>query len=304
MKLAINGFGRIGRALFVLAKQRGFKIVYVNDLMSYEQANYLLKYDSIYGNSEIDLNGIIYTKISDNTKLNFKKADIILEATGVFTLYSQNKHYNKKVIISSPSKDIKKPTIYSIHNNFKSNIISASSCTTNAIAPVLSLLQTQINIKKVSITIAHAYTSGQSLLDGQKKNDLRVARSASVNIIPLLSSVSSELSKLYPHISFGAVNVRVPSQSGMFLFVLLEVDKIKDKESLQQFITQQNSSIVKYETEHMFSSLAKDFTQSAVIHEFKILDETLISLSIMQDNERGYASRVIDLATSFTKHIQ
>lgn len=301
MKIAINGFGRIGRSLFVLAKEYGYEIIYVNDLLSYEQANYLLKYDSIYGNSNLNLDNVIYTTIQDNKNLDFNQADIILEATGVFTLYCENEHYNKKVIICSPSKDILKSNIFGVNENFTSNIISSSSCTATAIAPIIHLLEKEVTIKKVNITVVHSYTSGQSLLDGAKKNDKRVARSATTNIIPLLSSVAGELKKNYPNIDFAGVNIRVPVAIGMFLYLTIEVDKIEDKHKLEQLVKSQDNDIIFYSNEPLFSSRAKDIAQSCIINEFTISDDTLLAFTLMQDNERAYARRVLDLVEIFTK---
>jgi glyceraldehyde 3-phosphate dehydrogenase len=290
MKIAINGFGRIGRSIFKLAKKSGFEVVAINDIMDIQTAEYLLQNDSVYGNCKYDLSGAYYTSFQDNTKLNFNKADVVFECTGLYPYKKQNQHYkSKKVILSYPANDI--PTvIYGINSN-NEQIISASSCTANAVAPVLKSLES-FDLNSCSISVIHSYTSEQSLLDGQYKNDVRSARGAGANIIPLQSSVASELSKIYPNINFSGVNIRVPAINGMILSVNINFNKKINLDEVKTKLKQDKNIL--FSNNNLVSSDFKYINKSCIVDENMVLvEDNFLNLNIFQDNEKAYVANLI-----------
>src|SRR6185369_10709093 len=183
IRVAINGFGRIGRAFFKVAKEnKEIEIVAVNDLGSIDTMNYLLKYDSVYGVSNLSLEGVKYISEKEPTKLPWKdlNIDVVVESTGLFTATDKAKvHLDagaKRVVISAPIKDDDSPTVLMAMNEDKlktCQISSNASCTTNASSPLLAILDETIGVEKALLNTVHAYTASQSLVDGPSKKDVR-----------------------------------------------------------------------------------------------------------------------------------
>src|SRR5574340_1044612 len=203
-RIAINGFGRIGRAsLKVIMETPGLEIAAINELMSIENAAYLLKYDSVYGiyDKEISFSGnilkvdnsdILYLSERDPVSLPWKEhsIDIVIESTGVFTKKEDaEKHIHagaKTVIISAPAKS--KDTTTVVHGvnskDGRTSIFSCASCTTNSIAPIMEILDRRLGIKKGILNTVHAYTASQGLVDAPSKKKLRMGRAAALNLVP------------------------------------------------------------------------------------------------------------------------
>ncbi|WP_431241709.1 glyceraldehyde 3-phosphate dehydrogenase NAD-binding domain-containing protein [Flavobacterium sp. P21] len=201
-KIAINGFGRIGRSsLKVILDTPDLELVGINDLMSIENAVYLLKYDSIYGKYDkkvtfegdyilIDNHRIKYTSKKDPSELPWKElwVDVAIESTGLFTNKADaEKHLiagAKFVVISGPTKDT--PTIVHGVNTKegKVSIFSCASCTTNNISPLIEILGRRIGIKKAILNTTHAYTASQTLMDAPSKREPRMGRTAGINLAP------------------------------------------------------------------------------------------------------------------------
>lgn len=286
------------------------EVIAINDVMPIEMAVYLFKYDSVYGVYAKDVSydknilivgnkRIVYSAFLDNTQNDFSKADIILECSGHYRSLLQNTHYGKKVIISAPTKDNTKTFIYGVNHHEYNNesIISASSCTANATAPVIGLLEKSYGVLQGSITVIHGYTSDQSLLDGQNKAEGRRGRASDINMLPLRSSVASEVQSLYPHIPLAGINVRVPVDNAMMLVLNLALKESICDNALDTLLQKAQSSILCYERTPLVSGDIKNYRHSAVIDASQCyVNGSLVAISLFQDNERAYASRLLDLA--------
>ena len=201
-RVAINGFGRIGRAAFkIMMDTPGLEIVAINDLMSIENAAYLLRYDSIYGKYQYAVNvdegylhirerKVLFISEESQEKLPWEelKIDIVVESTGHFTMLEEaEKHIYagaKYVVISGPTRSKGIPTVVHGVNteDGKTSIFSCASCTTNNVSPILEILNRRIGIKKAILNTVHSYTASQSLVDGPSKREFRMGRAAALNL--------------------------------------------------------------------------------------------------------------------------
>ncbi len=324
-KIAINGFGRIGRAVFkiLLEKYPSFKVVAVNDLTDNKTLEHLLKYDTVYGTFPYSVKSgknyltvkgkkILSLTEKDPENLPWKKlgVDVVLECTGIFrTKELAQKHLKagaKKVIISAPAKDKKIPT-YVIGVNHKKikkkeKIISNASCTTNCIAPITKIINEKLGIKKVMMSTIHAYTAGQNLVDGPKK-DLRRARAAAENIVPTTTGAALATTLTVPGLQgkFDGISIRVPVpvvSLADFVFLL------KKKTTLEKvnriFIQAEKTSlkgIIKTTKDPLVSSDFIGSAYSAIIDLpfTKIVDGNFLKIVAWYDNEWGYSNRLADL---------
>src|SRR3989344_3604868 len=183
IRVAINGFGRIGRAFFKLAKNnKDIEVVAINDLGSKESMEYLLKYDTVYGMSDFNLDGVEYISEKEAPNLPWKRMeiDVVVESTGLFTSTEKAQAHieagAKRVVITAPIKDDTSPTVLVSLNEEKlktCQISSNASCTTNAGSPLMAILDETLGIEKALLNTVHAYTASQSLVDGPSKEDLR-----------------------------------------------------------------------------------------------------------------------------------
>lgn len=246
MKVAINGFGRIGRLVFKAAQNTDIEFVGINDLTDAKTLAHLLKYDSVHGKfpgdvsadgNNLVVNGkaIPITAERDPAKLPWKElgVDIVLECTGIFRTKEQAMaHINagaKKVLISAPAKGHDGTFIPGINCNQydkeKHDVISIGSCTTNCLAPVVKVLMDNFGIEKGFMTTIHAYTNDQVILDGPHK-DLRRARSAALSMIPTTTGAAKAISEVIPEMKGRmdgcAIRVPTPDASMVDLAVMLE----------------------------------------------------------------------------------
>ena len=235
VKIGINGLGRIGRMVvraIIENKYKNIEIKHINNRSSSEVSASLLKYDSVHGQfkskvnfnkNNIILNGkkITFTQETDIKKINWKKnnIDIVLECTGKFNskdkLLPHLRNGAKKVIVSAPCKNSDKTIVYGVNENMitkKDKIISAASCTTNCLAPVVKTLNDKFEIEKGFMTTIHAFTSDQRILDNSHK-DPRRARSASQSIVPTSTGASKAIGEIIPSLKgkLGGVAMRVPT---------------------------------------------------------------------------------------------
>ncbi|MCS7183966.1 MAG: type I glyceraldehyde-3-phosphate dehydrogenase, partial [Patescibacteria group bacterium] len=239
MRIAINGFGRIGRIFFRQAfGKNNFEIVAINDLSDNENLAYLLKYDTIYGRYNrsveirenkliVDEKEILILKESDPNKLPWKdlNIDLVVEATGIFTEFEKAKAHllagAKRVVITAPTKDEKTihftpgleylGKIYSLGE--EGLITSNASCTTNSVNPVIAILNKRIGVKKAILTTIHAYTNTQSIVDSiVKGHDFRRGRAGAQNIIPSTTGAAEATTRIISEIKgkFDGVSIRVP----------------------------------------------------------------------------------------------
>lgn len=231
-KIAINGFGRIGRAaLKVIMETPELEVVAINDLLTIENAAYLLKYDSVYGIYDKEVKGggdhlqvgdknIRYLSVKDPTELPWKdlSIDTVIESTGIFTKREDaEKHIQagaKQVVISAPTKSVDMPTVVHGVNTAdgKVAIFSCASCTTNNISPVIEIIGRRIGIKKAILNTIHAYTASQSLVDGPSKKKPRMGRAAAMNLVPASTGAAIATIKTLPQYQgkFDGIAIRTP----------------------------------------------------------------------------------------------
>ncbi len=261
-RIAINGLGRIGRAsLKVILATEGLELVGVNDLMSIENAVYLLKYDSIYGKYEkaishkddriyIDDKSFRYTSLKDIADLPWKQlnADVVIESTGLFTSKADGEKHlasgAKFVVISGPTKDT--PTVVHGVNteDGKVSIFSCASCTTNNISPIIEILGRRIGIKKAILNTTHAYTASQTLMDAPSKKEPRMGRTAGINLAPAATGAAIATTKALPQYlgKFDGVAVRVPVPVGSISDVTFIAERPTTAEEINSILEDEAAS--------------------------------------------------------------
>ncbi len=323
IKVFVNGFGRIGRiATRIILEDDRFELVGINDIYSFKQMAQLLKNDSIYGslNHKIELKDDKLI-IDDKTIQLFNqknspsiKSDVLLQCSGIHLTAKANKPYiengAKKIIISAPSSDEVPTYIYGInHQNYQGEpIISNSSCSANAIVPIFEIIQKNFGIKSAFMSMIHSYTAYQKLLDVKHySQDIRRARSATQNIIPLESSAAGATAKFFPHLKdkLYAKSIRVPVSATTCYDLSINLSK-KSSEAKVLKVLQDSiaSSDILGITD--IALVSTDFIQNpysaTVDMSFtNLLDGDLLRVLAWQDNEYGYAKRVIDMAEIITK---
>lgn len=327
MNIAINGFGRIGRAAFklMLEKKGEFNVVAINDLTDTATLAHLLKYDTSYGkfNKKVDfskdailVSGKKYQILAerDPSLLPWKdlEVDLVLECTGRFrTKKDAGMHLKagaKKVIISAPAKSEGVKTIVLGVNekklNKKDNIISNASCTTNCLAPVTQLIKDNFGIKKAIMTTIHSYTADQNLVDGPHK-DLRRARAAAENIVPTTTGAAQATTKTIPSLKnrFDGMAVRVPTPVGSLVDVCYVLNKKADAKQVNQVFKKASRSAafknyIEASDEPLVSSDIVGNPHSAIVDlaSTKVVGGDLLKVVAWYDNEWGYSNRLVDLA--------
>lgn len=331
IRMAINGFGRIGRQAFKIAfERRDVEIVAINDLTDAETLAHLLKYDTNYGIYErpVKVDGktlVVGTKKipivaePDPVKLPWKKykVDVVLECTGRFTdPAAASQHLEagaKKVVLSAPAKGKSvKTVVLGVNEEVVDNddrIISNASCTTNCIAPVMQILENEFGVEKAMMTTVHSYTASQRLTDAPAK-DLREARSAAENIVPTTTGASTAAAQTIPSLKnkFNGLSVRVPSPvvSLSDITALLSVNvtveqlnrvfKRAAKEPYYQ-------GILAVTDEPLVSSDLRGNAHSTIVDLSltDVVDGNMVKVVAWYDNEWGYSNRLVELATDFAK---
>ena len=325
IRVAINGFGRIGRcALRQMSELDNVKVVAINDLSDPLTLAYLYKYDSVHRTNKekvtYDNDSIIVKdeeikifKENDPNNLPWKELDIdvVLECTGVFTSSEKSQaHINagaKKVIISAPSKDDTKTVVYGVNEsvlNSEDTIISAASCTTNCLGPVLKLLNDNYHVISGFMSTVHAMTNDQETLDITHKKGIesRRGRAASLNIVPTSTGAASQIGKVIFELNgkLDGVAYRVPVGDGSLidLNVLVEKNPTIDEVN-KMFKTNQNNTI-KIVNAPLVSSDIIGCTEGAVVDSLltKVLDMndySMIKVSAWYDNEWGYSTKILEL---------
>lgn len=329
MKIAINGFGRIGRNVFKLAlEDKAIEIVGINDLTSPKTLAHLLKYDSIYGvyNKSVeakedaivvDGKEIKVFAMRNPAELPWKDlgVDIVIESTGVFTLAESPKggykdHIKagaKKVILTVPAKDkIDQTVVLGVNDDeldLSLEAYSNASCTTNCLAPIAKVLHDNFGIASGLMTTVHAYTNDQVILD-QPHNDLRRARSAALSIIPTTTGAARAVSQVIPalegKLNGGAMRVPVPTGSIVDLTVLLEKDATVEElnAAFKAAADGPMKGILQYNTDPIVSADVIGNLHSSIYDaDLTIkMGPKFFKLMSWYDNEMGYSARVVDLA--------
>lgn len=323
LRVAINGFGRIGRiALRLLLEEKDVEVVAINNRSNVEQLAYLYKYDTAHETikSKVVYDGeylivknkkIKLIQEADPSKLPWKelKIDVVLECTGAFTskeaclphLEAGAKH----VIISSPAKDDTKTIVYGVNNEmFDKNdkVVSAASCTTNCLAPVVKALDDRFKVVKGFMTTVHAITNDQTILDGTHKKGIesRRGRTASSNIIPTSTGAASQIGKVIPHLNgkMDGIALRVPVIDGSVVDVTLELEKRVTKESVNNTFKSHQSKVLKYTEDPIVSSDVIGETYGCVVdglltNVIEADGKQLVKVIAWYDNEVGYTAQMI-----------
>jgi len=330
IRIAINGFGRIGRNVLRCALQHSqygkkFEIIAVNDLGNIEILAHLLKYDSIYGkfdgvvttkNNGIEVNGKLIKFFSqiNPSKLPWKTidTDVIIESTGIFcTRDGASKHLQagaKKVVISAPAKEPDLTIVLGVNEHLydadKHNIISNASCTTNSLAPPVKVLNDKFGIEKAFMTTIHSYTGDQRILDFPHK-DLRRARAAAVSIIPTTTGAAKAVSLVIPELKgkIDGLAVRVPTPDGSLTDLTCVLKKEVTKEEINSELKKASEGslmgIMQYSEEPLVSVDIVGNPHSAVIDGLstRVIGErgNFAKIFSWYDNEWGYSCRIVDL---------
>ena len=320
-KIAINGFGRIGRNLFrLLLNHPTIEVVAINDIADNRTMAHLLKYDSIHGvlpcavsfdNTSIIVDGKSYSFFHEKeiSNLNWKDIDFVVECTGKFTSLEEiNKHIlagAKKVILSAPSEVPEiKTVVLGVNENIldgTETIVSNASCTTNNAAPMIKVINELCGIEQAYITTVHSYTTDQSLHD-QPHKDLRRARGASQSIVPTTTGAAKALTKIFPEMEgkIGGSGIRVPVPDGSLTDITCYVKKqvsieqinrafkIASETNLKGIVAYTEDPIVSVDIIGNSNSCLFDAQLTSVIGK-------MVKVVGWYDNEIGYSSRIIDL---------
>ena len=329
IKVAINGFGRIGRLVYRLMKEDDFfDVVAINDLSSSEELAYLLRYDTNHRTYDKDITfdeeGIIvdgkktrvYSEMDpSNLPWGELGIDLVFECTGKFTAKEDAmKHITagaKKVLISAPGKGEMKTVVYGVNDNVLTNedvIVSAASCTTNCLAPVLNILQKNIGIKKGFMTTVHAYTNDQQLLDKTHK-DLRRARAGAANIVPNSTGAAKAIGLVIPELNGKLIGSaqRVPTPTGSTTILTAVVEGNVTKEQINAAMKAASNESFGYNEDEIVSSdivgmrfgSLFDATQTMVLP----LENGTTEVQVVSwyDNENSYTSQMVRTIKHFGK---
>ncbi|MBP7831479.1 MAG: type I glyceraldehyde-3-phosphate dehydrogenase [Candidatus Pacebacteria bacterium] len=334
VRVAINGFGRIGRAFLKLAWERSeIEIVAINDLGSIESLSYLLKYDTVYRKWNhnisttkntilIDGKEVLYVSEKDSTKLPWKELDIdvVVESTGLFTSYEGSKFHltqgAKHVVISAPAKDalenadgsaaIQTPTILLGVNEEKFGtcpITSNASCTTNAASPLIAIMHEAIGIEKAILNTVHGYTASQALVDGPSKKDLREGRAAAQNIVPSSTGAAIAVAKAFPVLDglFDGISIRVPVPAGSIVDVTFIAKRDTTAEEVNAILQKAAMDdrwhgIFSVTDEPLVSSdiLGSAYASIADLAMTRVVGGNLVKVMAWYDNEMGYTHTLIE----------
>ena len=327
MKVAINGFGRIGRLVFRLMNDDPkMEVVAINDLCDAEQLAYLLKYDTNHRNYEV---GSIKND-SENIIIHGKKIrvysekdphdlpwrdldiDVVMECTGLFTDYDKaHTHIEagaKKVIISAPAKGELKTVVYNVNEEIldgNEDVISAASCTTNCLAPVLKIINDNIGIEKGFMTTVHAYTNDQATLDVAHKKGMysRRGRACAANIVPASTGAASAIGAVIPELKgkLDGTAMRVPVPTGSVIDLVLELKKDTTKEQINELFKNNQNETIMYTEDPIVSSDVIGLMYGAVVdglltNVLEVDGKQLVKVVAWYDNEMGYSAQMVRTA--------
>jgi len=325
IKIGINGFGRIGRIAFRVAASRpNIQVVGINDLLDVEHLAYLLKYDSVHGrfngtievkNGNLVVNGneirVSAERNPEDLKWDAVDADVVLDCTGIFTtLEGAQKHITagaKKVAISAPSADA--PMFVMGVNNkeitAKDTIVSNASCTTNCLAPLAKVINDKFGIVEGLMTTVHAATATQFTVDGPSRKDFRLGRASLNNIVPASTGAAKAVGKVIPQLNgkLTGMAFRVPTVDVSVVDLTVRTEKSTSLEEIKQAIKDASENemkgVLSYTEEGVVS---QDFVSEPHTSNFDAgasigLNENFFKLISWYDNEFGYSTKLVDLAT-------
>lgn len=322
-RVAINGFGRIGRLVFrIISMEEDMEVVAINDLTDSKQLAYLLKYDTNHRMYDKDISyydeGIIvdgkkirvYSEMDpENLPWRELEVDAVLECTGKFTsLEGARKHITagaKKVIISAPGKGDMKTIVYNVNDDIldgSEEVISAASCTTNCLAPVLKVLDDNFGVVKGFMTTIHAYTNDQGNLDIAHKKDIteRRGRACAMNIIPTSTGAAKAIGKVIPKLDGKMLGgaIRVPVSDGSLVDLTLELEKNTTIEEINNTFMNNQNETIKYTNDPIVSSDVISTTCGAIVdglltNVVEVDGKQLVKVVAWYDNEMGYSYQMV-----------
>jgi glyceraldehyde 3-phosphate dehydrogenase len=330
IKMAINGFGRIGRVVFRLArKHEEIEIVAVNDLTDAQMLAHLLKYDSVHGIFDAEVGSEEDHLIVDGKKIKVYAEkdpsqlpwgeldiDVVIESTGVFRdeegLMKHIEAGAKKVILSAPAKGDVKTLVMGVNEESydpeNDKVVSNASCTTNCLAPVVKVLQDQFGIKKGMMTTIHSYTNDQRILD-LPHSDYRRARAAAESMIPTTTGAASAVTKVIPELKgkLDGMAVRVPTPNVSLVDFVAELSKEVSVEEVNTALKKASENELKdilyYNEIPLVSTDYNGNTASSTVDGLStmVLGDNMVKVIAWYDNETGYSARCIDLALYMNK---
>jgi glyceraldehyde 3-phosphate dehydrogenase len=338
-KVAINGFGRIGRAFLRLAEGRpDYEVVALNDLGEAKSLGYLLKYDSVYGHApfpvevgddSLTVNGrkVVLSHEKDPAALPWGQLgiDVVVESTGAFTSYEKAKSHlaagAKKVVITAPVKDdptasdVKGATVLMGANQElvkTCDIVSNASCTTNAASPLIGVLKETLGIEKAVLNTVHAYTATQAIVDGPSKKDLREGRAAAQNIIPSTTGAAIATTLAYPDLKgkFDGISIRVPVAVGSIVDVTFVSSRDTSVEEVNKILIEAARSsrwsrVFAVTNEPLVSSdiIGARYGAIADLGMTQVVAGNLVKVLAWYDNEMGYAHTLAEQVGDLLKDI-
>jgi len=331
VKLAINGFGRIGRCFFRAAMNSGIDVVTVNDVTDAKTLAHLLRYDSVFGKLQSSIRAGIDSFSVDDKEVKVQSVrdpgeipwstydvDIVVESTGLFTSReAASKHMNggaKKVLISAPAKNPDITIVPGVnldkYDPKAHNIVSLASCTTNCVTPVVKVLHDSCRIKHGFMTTAHAYTTDQRILD-LPHHDLRRARAAALSIIPTSTGAAVSTTEVLPELKgkLHGIALRVPVPDGSIVDFVAEVGRDVNVDYVNNaFMEAANGpmrGVLEYSEEPLVSTDVIGNPHSAVFDSLStmVLDKSLVKVLAWYDNEWGYSNRLVDMVKTMSTYL-
>jgi glyceraldehyde 3-phosphate dehydrogenase len=323
-RVAINGFGRIGRlAARRLLAHDSLELVAINDLAENEALAYLFKFDSVHGTYDADVTADGETlRVGDKSvrmtefrnpldcKWGDQGVDIVLECTGVFVDRPGNQpHFDagaKRVLISAPAKSPDLTVVFGVnHEQYdpaQHKLLSNASCTTNCVAPPLKALNDAFGVQYAVINTTHAYTMSQSLLDAPQRKNLRQGRAAAVNLIPTSTGAAKAVGEVIPSLKgkLHGLAVRTPNPTGSLADITMTLEKDADVAAVHEVLAAyeaKNPSIFKLSKDEIVSSDIVGSRYSSIVDSLMTMKVgPLLKILSWYDNEAGYATRLVDLA--------
>ncbi len=329
IKIGINGFGRIGRAIFRASKIyeefKDVEVVHINDLTNPDQLGHLLKYDSVFGRAPFDVSvesdkiivdgrpiAISSSKEPANIPWHESGAEYVVEATGRFRDAELARGHleggARKVVITAPAKGEDITIVMGVNEDqydpASHHIISNASCTTNCLAPVAKVLLDRFGIEKGLMTTVHAYTNDQRLLD-LPHNDLRRARAAALNMIPTKTGAATAVSKVIPELTgkLDGLAVRVPTPDVSLVDLVVTTQRSTTVPEVNEALKSAQNRYLGYTEEPLVSSDFYMDQHSSIVDGLstKVIEGNLVKVMAWYDNEWGYSNRVLDLILHMAK---
>lgn len=322
-KIAINGFGRIGRLVFrIIEEEKDLEVVAINDLSTPEELAYLLKYDTNHGRYNKEITFDVDSIYVDNRKIRVYKEmdpinlpwaeigiDVVLECTGKFTSYDKAMTHiqagAKKVLISAPSNGDVKTVVYNVNNNILKDddlIVSAASCTTNCLAPVLKVMDDNFKVVKGNMTTVHAYTNDQVTLDVTHKKGIleRRGRACAMNMVPTSTGAAKAIGKVLPNLDGKILGtaIRVPVSDGSLIDLVVELAKKTTSEEINRVFKNNVNETLHYTEDPIVSSDIISSTCGATVDAnlTSVIDvdgKQLVHIVAWYDNEMGYSYQMV-----------